>query len=119
MSEVYDRIVKLLDERGSTRAKMCKELGIGYSTLTDLKNNRQAGLSAKKAALIADYLGVDVNYLVNGIKKQPDEDAELNEYLEMLRSRPECRMLLSTVRGATKEEVEANVRVIKALRGEQ
>jgi hypothetical protein len=44
------------------------------------------------------------------------EDAELREYLEMLRSRPECRALLSTVKGATKAEVEENVRFIEALR---
>lgn len=55
-------------------------------------------------------------------EKQPAQpvtapEDELREYLEMLRTRPECRVLLSTVKGATKEEVEANVKLIEALRG--
>ena len=45
-----------------------------------------------------------------------DDDAELLEYLEYLRTRPEARILMSTMRGATKEEVEENVRFIEALR---
>lgn len=47
--------------------------------------------------------------LVNG-------DTELTAYLEMLRNRPEMRALLDTAIGATKEEVEENVRFIEALR---
>lgn len=45
-----------------------------------------------------------------------EDDAELLEYLEYLRTRPEARILMSTMRGATKEEVEENVRFIEALR---
>ncbi len=48
-----------------------------------------------------------------------EEDAELLAYLDMLRTRPECRVLLDTLKGATKEEVEANVRFIEALRREE
>lgn len=33
--------------------------------------------------------------------------------------RPECRMLLMTAKGATHEQVEAYVRVIKAMRGDK
>ena len=35
----------------------------------------------------------------------------------MLRMRPECRILLSTAKCATREQVEANIRVIEAMRG--
>ena len=47
--------------------------------------------------------------LVNG-------DSDLTSYLELLRTRPEMRALLDTAVGATKEEVEENVRFIEALR---
>ena len=33
----------------------------------------------------------------------------------MLRIRPECRILLSTAKGATREQVEANIRSIEAM----
>ena len=41
---------------------------------------------------------------------------ELTEYLEMLRTRPECRMLFSLTKDATKEDVEKAVAIITALR---
>ena len=43
-------------------------------------------------------------------------DAELTGYLEELRDRPELRMLFSVTKNATKEDVEAAVRIIEALR---
>lgn len=69
------------------------------------------------AQKIADYFGITVDEL-KGENKKPviDPDDELNEYLEMLRTRPECRMLMSTVKGATKEQVEANVKFLESLR---
>ena len=45
-----------------------------------------------------------------------DQD-ELTEYLEVLRSRPECRMLFSLAKDATKADVEKAVAIIEALRG--
>ena len=45
------------------------------------------------------------------------EDAELNEYLEMLRTRPEMKMMFQLAKGATKEDVEKAVRVIEAMFG--
>lgn len=47
--------------------------------------------------------------LVNG-------DKELTDYLEMLANRPECRMLFSLARDATREDVEIAVSMIEALR---
>lgn len=40
----------------------------------------------------------------------------LGEYLEMLRNRPECRMLFSVAKDATKDDVEKAVAIIEALR---
>ena len=45
-----------------------------------------------------------------------EEDEELNEYLEMLKTRKECRMLFQLAKNATKEDVEQAVKIIEALR---
>lgn len=45
-----------------------------------------------------------------------DDDAELFEVLESVRSRPEMRMLFSTLKDATKEDVERTVKIIEALK---
>ena len=54
--------------------------------------------------------------LVGNDRYTAREDNELTEYLEMLRTRPECRMLFSLTKDATKEDVEKAVAIITALR---
>lgn len=78
--------------------------------------------------VLANALGVTVAELIDDNEnqeaiivrmKQQQEAEELAKYLEMLRTRPEMRILLDTVAGATKEEVEANVHFLEALRGKK
>lgn len=61
-------------------------------------------------------MGYDVDKTEN-IEAGGAGDAELTEYLEALRSRPECRMLFSLAKDATKADVEKAVAIIEALRG--
>lgn len=65
---------------------------------------------------LTDIFHCKLSELVGDEKTAAQEDDGLNEYLEMLRTRPEMRALLDTAVGATKEEVEENVRFIEALR---
>lgn len=64
-----------------------------------------------EVTLQSDYMRREQNKkpLVNG-------DEELTEYLEVLKTRPEMRMLFQLSKDATKEDVETAVRIIEALR---
>ena len=62
------------------------------------------------------YLAVEDDMAAES-DKLAEKDAELTEYLEVLRSRPECRMLFSLAKDATKADVEKAVAIIEALRG--
>lgn len=115
MCELYERINELCTRRGITGYKLCKDTGIRPSILTDLKMGRSQTLSTGNLAKIAEYFGVSVDYLL-GNKKEPAEASELDKYIDMLRTRPEMRLLLDTQDGATKEQVEENVRFLDALR---
>ena len=64
MNEIYSRIIELCNEKGITGGKMCTDIGISKSTLTEMKMGRKAGLSATNAQKIASYLGVSVAYLL-------------------------------------------------------
>jgi len=75
-------------------------------------------LSYKALQKIANYFEVSVEIFSDDEEKKPDTDAELAEYLEYLKNRPEMRMLFSTLKGATKEDVEKAVRIIEALRND-
>lgn len=120
MGTLYENIMALCESRGIKGGKMCTDLGISKGLLTDLKMGRRSGISAANANKIATYFGVSVGYLL-GEEEQKEKplingDEELTEYVQMLKTRPEMRMLFQLSKDATKEDVEAAVRIIEALR---
>ena len=66
---------------------------------------------------MADLFGVSESVLLGRPESDlVNADPELTEYLQQLRDRPELRMLFSLTKNATKQDVEAAVRIIEALR---
>lgn len=116
MFNVYETIIKLCDEHGITPGKMCNDLGMSRSTMTELKKGRSQTLKLEKAARIANYFGVPLEALTGtGQKEAPAQgEGELQEYLEELRNRPEQRAMFKLTSKATKEEVEAAVAIVDA-----
>ena len=79
MGTLYERITTLCKENGMTGGKLCTELHMSKSTLTDLKMGRQSGLSATKAQKIASYFNVSVGYLLGEEeKKEQPTESELS-----------------------------------------
>lgn len=75
MSNMYETIMELCEERGITGYRLCKDSGLSPSVLTDLKMGRQKSLSATNADKIASYFGVCVGYLLGTeTKKEPIAD---------------------------------------------
>lgn len=66
MSDLYTRITNLCKRKGITGYRLCKDTGLQPGFLTDLKMGRQTSVSAKKAAVLAEYLGVSEEYLLYG-----------------------------------------------------
>lgn len=64
MGILYDNITTLCDKNGIKPSKMCSDIGISRSLITDLKMGRKNGVSAKTAQKIASYFGVSVGYLL-------------------------------------------------------
>ena len=64
MSNLYERIHDLCEEKGIKGAKLCTDTGISKGLLTDLKMGRRTGVSAVTAQKIAAYFGVSVGYLL-------------------------------------------------------
>ena len=120
MSKTFsERLDALLRERGISGSRMSADLGMSRSFMTELRKGRAKGVTPATAARIADYLDVSVDYLLGKTDVQRREDdpveQELAGYLEELRSRPEQRMLFSVTKRATKEQVEAIVRMIEQM----
>ena len=84
MCTLHSRIIELCKERGISGSKMCLDLGMSKSTLSDLKSGRKKSFTAETAHKIASYLGVSVAYLLgeeekDEKKEQPPEMEGLSE----------------------------------------
>ena len=107
---------------------LCKERKIPIRQLEQecgfangyLNPKKMSKLPYDRAVTIAEYLGVPAEVILEGPENKKtlliNEDQELTEYLEALKTRPEMRMLFQLSKDATKEDVEAAVRIIEALR---
>lgn len=96
MCTLYERITELCKEKGVTGSRMCLDLGLSKSTLSDVKSGRKKSYTAETAQKIASYFGVTVGYLLGEeeTKKSPAEPM-LNEgekmLLDLFRQIPEDR----------------------------
>ena len=64
MSNLYDNIQNLCARKGIRPGRLCTDLGISRSLMTDLKMGRKKSISADTAQKIAAYLGVSVSHLL-------------------------------------------------------
>lgn len=77
MGKLYDTISNLCEERGITGYKLCKDIGIQPSIVSDLKSGRKKTLNVETARKIAEYFDVSIEYFLDG---QPNTKAPtLNE----------------------------------------
>lgn len=60
---MYERFAELLKEKGLTAYRISKEINVSQSTLSDWKKGKSTP-KTDKLQLIADYLGVSIDYLV-------------------------------------------------------
>ena len=114
--DTLNKILTLLKEQKKTQKQLMEHLGLGKTAFTGWKNGENSSYK-KHIGKIAEFFDVSTDYLL-GIEKKPliNEDEELTEYLQELKSRDEMRMLFSITKNCTKEEVEQAVRIIEALR---
>lgn len=116
MSKLYDNIASECAKRGITIYKLSKDIGIKNSVLSDLKNGRTKNLRSDTLEKISTYLGVSPAALL-GIEEYMPE-AELDEYRQLLVDRPEMKTLFHTAKRATKEQIEAIVKMMEAMKGD-
>lgn len=70
MGKVSEIIDARLLELGIKGSKMCDDLGISRSTLTELRKGRATTLKAERAVRIAEYLGISVERLLGNEEKE-------------------------------------------------
>lgn len=82
MSNLYENIKELCDEKGVKPGKMCTEASISKGLITDLKTGRKKTVRADTAQKIADYFGVTVDRVL-GAEKAPAPKEDERPYIDM------------------------------------
>ena len=78
MSDLYNAISTLCEKRGITVYKLCKDIEIRGSVLSDLNTGRKKGLSTDTLSKIADYFGVSIDELT-GREQQKEKTPILTD----------------------------------------
>lgn len=107
MGTLYETIQALCKSKGVSGSKMCLDLGLSKSTMSDLKNGRIKGVSVPTAQKIAGYFGITVDELYgeeNKKEKPTVQDGglseDLNELFDTIKKLPEdkIKMLLQVAK---------------------
>ena len=105
MCTLYDRIQDLCKSKGVSGSRMCLDLGLSKSTLSDIKAGRKKGISTPTAQKIAAYFNVSVGYLLGEEKEKPTAQGDgltedMMELIDCIKKLPEekIQMLLQVAR---------------------
>ena len=82
MDNLYERIQTLCQERSIRPGRLCDELGLSRSLMTDLKMGRKKTINAETAQKIAGFFGVSVAYLL-GQNAKTDDTAGLLDQVDI------------------------------------
>ena len=85
MSELSERIEKLIYEKNISRTELARQTGTKESTVRNW-SVRDSSPSVEAAYKVAQYFGVTVEWLVTGTDKEDSLSAEEKELLELFRT---------------------------------
>ena len=109
MCTLYERIIILCEKKGVAGSRMCLDLGLSKSTLSNMKNGRSSTLSTKTAQKIANYLGVTVGYLL-GEEEEKEKSPSQNDELSENRKK-----LIQFAQTVPEDKVDLVIRIMKSI----
>lgn len=112
---VGQRIVYYREKAELRQSELAEKVGITKQLLWKYETDRITNIPMDNLVAIANTLHVDPAVLAGWEEENPE--ADLAEYLEDLRTRPEMKMLFKTSKGMTKEQIQAVVQMLENLKG--
>lgn len=116
-----ERLNSILQKRNLSQADLSKMTGIRSSSISDWLNGKYEP-KQDKISIIAEALNISPVWLIGYDDTTSNQsegyyvDPETAEYAEMLRTRPEMRLLFSASRGISKEEMQEAVNYIEYIK---
>lgn len=109
MATLYETLDSLCKSKGIKGGRMCADLGMSKSLMTDLKSGRKKGVNAETAQKIASYFGVSVGYLLGEEDKKEKPTAESDGLTENQRN------LIEFVKHVPDESAAMILKVIRSI----
>lgn len=113
-----DRIKNLRINNKMTLEEVGEKIGVSKQTLYKYENNIITNIPSDKIEGLAKIFNISPAVIMGWDKddEQYYQDKEAAEYAEMLRTRPEMRLLFSASRGISKEEMQEAVNYIEFIK---
>ena len=113
-----DRIKNLRINNKMTLEEAGEKIGVSKQTLYKYENNIITNIPFDKIEGLAKLFHISPAVIMGWDKddEQYYQDKEAAEYAEMLRTRPEMRLLFSASRGISKEEMQEAVNYIEFIK---
>lgn len=115
---MYEIFEQLLQSRGISAYKFCKETGISQSTISTWKAKRNL-ISGEIAKKIADYFSVSIDFLTTGKEKEGEKyylNEETAKAAQEIFENKKLRVLFDAARDATPEDLETTYNMLMALK---
>lgn len=106
-----EKIKDLREKNGLTLQEIADKVGVSKPTVLRWENGEIKNLKKDKIKSLATALNTTPAYLMGW----EQENDELEEYLQYLRTRPEMKMLFNITKNASKKDVEKAVKIIEAM----
>ncbi len=121
LQAIATRIAAAMAEKGISYGELSRVTGIPKSALQRYVTGETQKIPTDRVETIAAGLGMTTARLMGWEDSRPlvNEDEELTEYLDELKSRDEMRMLFSLAKDCTREQVEKAVQIIEVLRKQE
>ena len=107
-----ERLTSLRNNRGLTQEQVSEAISVKRARYNSWENNI-ASPSIELLKTIANFFNVSTDYL---LENQKDSYDDTDNILELLHKRPEMKILFSTTKNASKEDIEQAVKIIEALK---
>ena len=117
---MYENYEKILKERGLTNYKVSKDTGIAQSVLSTWKTKGTTP-KADKLQIIAEYLGVSIDYLLGVQQNVQSEDYYQNDEARRAAQEafddPDLRILFDAAKGSRPEDIRMAAEMLRRLKG--
>lgn len=108
MGTLYEKITALCKSKGVSGSRMCLDLGLSKSTMSDLKFGRIKGISIPTAQKIAGYFGITVDELYG-------EEAKKEQSIEFDGLSEKRKALIDFAMSVPDDKAEMILRVMKSI----